>query len=115
MDLSLNEIFTAHILIVALAVGVLVTLIRRGFEKLKPSLMPSATWKKIVLPSLALCMGVAGMLLVVDLTGASIANGVIAGFASSFVYRAGKTLLQKLSGSGVVDSGPFDSDHPEEK
>lgn len=111
MDLNLNEIFTTQILIVALAVGVLVTLIRRGAEKLKPALAPSATWKKIVLPSLALVLGVGGMLLVVDLSGASIANGVIAGFASSFVYRAGKALLKKLS-NGNAES-PFDSDHPE--
>lgn len=111
MDLNLNELFTTQILIVALAVGVLLTLIRRGVEKLKPSLAASDSWKKIALPSLALALGVGGMFAMVDLTGASIANGVIAGFASSFVYRAGKALLKKLT-NGNAES-PFDSNHPE--
>lgn len=90
MNDSLEQLATACIPL-ALAVGIVVSILRALIEIWYPGIKDKDWYTKVALPTLAILLGLGAALL----THQGWQSGLIAGFASSYVFRMAKMLLVK--------------------
>ena len=103
--MDLNSLLSFQTLFLAMAIGVIVALIRRPLEFRFPKLRTSEAWGKLAVPSASVLIG-ALLAMVTTVLPAEILDGNlidralhggIAGFLASYVFRGVRGLLRGLS------------------
>lgn len=104
--MNLTELFSTQFIFLSLAIGIIVYLIRLSIEAKFPKVLLSKHWTDLCLPTISIIVG-SQLSLISSLApswmvGASHIDralyGILAGFCSSYVFRAAKNFLIKESG-----------------
>ena len=103
--MDIGQLFSAQNILQATAIGVVVAMVRKILELKWSKLIGNRVWTGVVLPTAALFLSVsASYVLASPFTATDAFNGVLCGFASSYVFSILKTFLNKEA--NIKDSIP---------
>jgi hypothetical protein len=112
--MQIQDIFSVQTLFLALAIGVLTQMIKNAAEARWSNLSPNKNWGKVWVPTISVFLGMAlsvGTSIIPGFLAAGtlqdkILFGIIAGWASSYVFRIANGFLKKE----VPDDGSVSPD-----
>lgn len=101
--MDIGSIFSVQTLFLALAIGVLTQMIKNAAEARWSTLSPNKNWGKVWVPTISVCLGmvlsISTAIIPGFLTSGTLQDkilfGIIAGWFSSFAFRAANGFLKK--------------------